>query len=730
MSKEITNREFVSLTPEKVAKRSKSIPTICVIGPTGSGKTTLIYSILNHRLVGIIQVGIGEKKQTTIIPTNFICDERIESENQVALKICRKKFAAKDVHYNVMQKLADLYNDKDIDNDEWADNLDEEFIEDVFEPSDKAYHLKELVPEINLDNMRAVLLPLLEAADKSEPSFSDRVTEKKKMYPKSSKKPMTEIRRMVFEDIIENLGDESPIWREYYKWLDAIGKLVEESLGNVLGENPNEDSNEDKIYEFDLGECGVDAEGARVLQQLFNPYKPYSLIIEEMTLISRPRKELIELNSEDYPLRFCLKDTMGLNQLDDGEAYIKEALDVALSTIPDSIMLLLNLEERDKTLSESCEAIEKKLREASKLDVPVRILLTKADRIIESKINANKEAVSIQLTDYESHILPAIEEVENLSKGYYELFPEQKVDWLSLRYHEEKIDPIQLSLKKLGSEQIHRFTPEGLYNCVYSAIEDTQKRILPKGIKYPVFVSVIDENAPAIGFSVNEELLQTEIGDIQNKLVLDKALVNGYQITDSTRIHGRSVVCYYNNLRQGRGYTTRAKVYGNFSINMKGMLLNLLRQYLPEFMTMYNAKAIKTVTDNIGLADLEKIIKVMDVDGSLSEDALKDVNPALVESQKDRDNQVLHYIFKNYFTSEDKYYLVIDKVAKKLSYNNKWVSEQIDEIYQRPISYDETIRMMQKRFLEIFGTKEFSELIVKEIEKAMTEIANKMFVVI
>ena len=96
---------------------------------------------------------------------------------------------------------------------------------------------------------------------------------------------------------------------------------------------------------------------------------------------------------------------------------------------------------------------------ASKLDVPVRILLTKADRIIESKINANKEAVSIQLTDYESHILPAIEEVENLSKRYYELFPEQKVDWLSLRYHEEKIDPIQLSLKKLGSEQIQRFTP-------------------------------------------------------------------------------------------------------------------------------------------------------------------------------------------------------------------------------------------------------------------------------
>lgn len=726
MCKDKRIRSFTSLTPAKVARRSKSIPTICVIGPTGSGKTTLIYSILNHRLVGIIQVGIGEKKQTTIIPTNFICDERIEEENQVALKICMKQFAAKDVHYNVILKLADLYNDKDIDNDEWADNLDEKFIETVFEPDDKAYHLKELVPVIDLDNMRNVLLPLLEAADKTEPSFSDRVAEKKKMYPKSSKKPMAEIRRMVFEDIIEGLGDNSPIWQKYYDWLNGIGSIVKDRLIDVLGEAPTKD----KIYEFDLGEQGIETDGVRVLQELFNPYKAYSLVIEEMTLISRPRKELIELDSEDYPLRFCLKDTMGLNQLEDGEAYIKEALDIALSTIPDSIMLLLNLEERDKTLSESCDAIEKKLKEASKLDVPVRILLTKADRIIESKINANKQAVSIQLTDYDNHILEAIKEVEDLSKRYYDLFPDQDVDWLSLRYHEEKIDPIQLSLKKLGSDQIRRFTPEGLYNSVYSAIEDTQKRVLPQGIKYPVFVSVIDENIPAISFTANESLLATEVSDIQSRLISDKALINGYQITDPTRIHGRSVVCYYSNLRQGRGHTTRAKVYGNFSINMKGMLLNLLRQYIPEFMTLYNAKAIKTVIDNIEIDDLEKLIDCMDSDGTLAENALRDVNPTLVEDKESRDNQVLHYIFKNYFMSSDKYYYVMDKVAKNLSYSNEWVSKQIDGIYQMPISYDETIRIMQEKFLDIFKTKEFSKLIVEEIGKAMTEIANKMFIII
>lgn len=726
MCKDKTIRQFISLSPAKVARRSKSIPSICVIGPTGSGKTTLIYAVLNHRVVCIIQVGIGEKKQTTIIPTNFICDERIEDENQVALKICMKVFAAKDVHYNVMTQLSNLYNDKDIDRDEWEENLDEEFIEKVFEPEDKAYHLKDLVPEIDLNEMTAVLIPLLEEADKAKPSFYDRVAEKKKMYPKSSKKPIAEIRRMVFEDIIEALGENSNIWKKYFGWLNGIGDTVKDKLQSVLGEIPAQD----RIYEFDLGEVGADTKGARVLRELFDPYKPYSLVIEEMTLISRPRRELIELNREDYPLRFCLRDTMGLNQLEDGEAYIKEALDVALSTIPDSIMLLLNLEERDKTLSESCDAIGKKLKEASKLDVPVRILLTKADRIIESKVNANKEAVSIQLTDYENHILGAIEEVKNLRKPYLDMFPEQEVDWISLRYHEEKIDPIQLSLKALESEHVRRFTPEGLYDAVYSAIVETQKRVLPKGFTYPVFVSVIDENKPAIGFEANEGLLMAEVSDIQNKLTTDKAVINGYQITDSTRIHGRSVVCYYNNLRQGRGYTTHAKVYGNFSINMKGLLFNLLSQYIPKFTTLYIAKVIKTVTNNIGTEDLGKLIGMMDPDGHLTDIALKDVNPALIESIDDRNTQILHIIFKDYFENSDKYYSVIDKVAKGLSYSNKCIGDQIDAVYQMPISYDDTIRIMQAKFLEIFKEDNFCNLIAKEIGTAMTEMANKMFIII
>ena len=167
----------------------------------------------------------------------------------------------------------------------------------IFEPDDKAYHLGSLVSEIDVHEMSQILIPLLETADNAEPSFSDRVAEKKKMYPKTSKKPMSEIRRMVFEDIIESLGKSSEVWRKYYDWLNSIGDAVKNQLQSVLGEIPEED----KIYEFDLGDADSDTDGERVLHELFNPYKPYSLVIEEMTLISRPRKELIELNHEDYP---------------------------------------------------------------------------------------------------------------------------------------------------------------------------------------------------------------------------------------------------------------------------------------------------------------------------------------------------------------------------------------------------------------------------------------------
>ena len=56
------------LHPREVMKRIKSAATIVAIGPSSSGKSTLIYALVNHRVVVFINKGIGDKSRTTIIP--------------------------------------------------------------------------------------------------------------------------------------------------------------------------------------------------------------------------------------------------------------------------------------------------------------------------------------------------------------------------------------------------------------------------------------------------------------------------------------------------------------------------------------------------------------------------------------------------------------------------------------------------------------------------------------
>ena len=86
------------ITAISALKRGNSAPQLVVVAPSGSGKSTLIYLLLNHRLIPFMKIGIGEKSQTTIIPCEFIFDERIKDEGSFAIKIVKKGYASKKVH--------------------------------------------------------------------------------------------------------------------------------------------------------------------------------------------------------------------------------------------------------------------------------------------------------------------------------------------------------------------------------------------------------------------------------------------------------------------------------------------------------------------------------------------------------------------------------------------------------------------------------------------------------
>lgn len=720
-------QEIARLMPREAHKRIKTAQSIVVIGPTSSGKSTLIYALVNHQIIKFILVGVGDKCQTTIIPCNFLFDERIEKGEFFSIQIRTKVFSPKQIHIKIVEILAKQFALCGYEAEETISSIDSEVMLGILEPADAEYHLGKIVNEISIEDFKNIVNKALTIIEDAEESFYNRVKKKKK-EPDKRKVSIDEIRCIIMEDMWNELPE--PIREEYQNWLNSIGEKITQRLNICLGANSGVES----INEFSVVEDDILPYGGMILQSLFDPYEPYSLIVEEMTMACRPRDELIDMFYDKIPLRFCLRDTMGLNQINMDNNSVKDALDIALNCSPDSILLLMNLEERDDVIENCCEAINSKIGKAQRLDVPVHVIFTKADRVLSNIINkADRKTVELTQADYTEHIEAAIDIMENSIEGYLSHLMESSATWLSIRYLEEKIDPIQCALKEVTSPLIEKFTRNGLYRKIDEILKETQMRILPKGVTSPLYVTVKDTGLPAVEIKIDPIVLSKEFNQIQEVLTKDKAVVNGYQITDTRRIHGRSVVRYYENLQIGLGYTTNAYVYGNFSINMKGMLKKVLENKIPDFLTLYQSEVIKTLADNMDDVELDKVIAELDENEQITQFAFADINPAIFDDLplKVKKIQKLHLIFRHYFGSSDKFYMVIDRVAFNLSYGNDAIKKMTDAIYNKPyITYDETIRLMQENFKKQYGSPNFADVLAAEMSSAMTELVNKMFVII
>lgn len=722
-------RNFNLLTSKQALERMKSAQTIVVVGPTSSGKSTLIYALVNQHIIGFISTGIGDKCQTTIIPCNFLFDERINEDKYFSLRIRTKKFTGKVIHLEIMEMLANQFTMNGMCAEDTLDAIDEKTFKFILEPKNSAYHLDKIADMIPIKEFKKVIADSLSELEKAEPSFIERVNIKKKEYQKQ-KVLISIIRKMVFEEMWDEL--DSSFKEEYYNWLKSIGDKITDRLSKLMGTSDNLEN----INEYSAEKDDSCSYGGTILRTLFDPFQPFSLIVEDMVLACRPRHELIEKADENVPLRFCLRDTMGLNQIDMDNNSIKDALDIALNCSPDSILLLMSLEEREDVIVNSCEVINEKIGKAQKLDIPVNVIFTKADRIITNIISKfEKETLELTQLDYDKNITEAIAIMENSIQKYKSILPQESTTWLSIRYKEEKIDPIQIALHKIDSIEflkwLIKFKPEGLYQKIGDIIHDTQQRILPNDMTNPLFVTVKHPEKPAVKIEINGDVISDIFKQIQIRLTEDKAIVNGYLITSKYAINGRSVVAYYNKLQHGQGHTTRAKVYGNFSINMKRMLNNILCQLVPNFAILYNSGAVGTVIDNLDEREVNRIVKIMDSNPVIIKHVCSDLNPALFDFTPQASmTQQLHILFKDYFRDTGKYYMVMDKVAFNLSYGNSKIQDIIDTIYAKYISYDATIRKMQETYKEIFATKDFADIIAEEIGNAMTDLINKMFIII
>lgn len=704
------------VTALSALKRRSSAPQLVVVAPSGSGKSTLIYLLLNRRLIPYMKIGIGEKSQTTIIPCEFCFDERIADEETFAIQIMKKEYVAKDIHMAILTVLMDLFGRNDCDTKDTMDDFGEKVFEQIIEPEEAHYHLGKIRNDISLDELKEALTPLLDYMVKND--FKAKVKQRRDEL-KSKKVKLPEVREMIFEEMFENMPGN--IKSEYDQWLKKIGIVIEKMLRSAIG---------DGMFSPKMVQYSLEGEenGINVLETLFDPYAPYSLVIDHISIACRPRKELIDIaqiKSPELPFRFCIRDTMGLTQKGIDATSTKEGLEAALNCKADTILFLLSLEERDDTLTECCKAlVEKKeeLMKKSHLDTSVYVLFTKADRKVENLINKrNTGDLYIGEDAYTQNIQDVLSDIEKMIHKYADVLPQEEVGWLSMRYLRDSY-----ILKSLdGDERKRNFEPEGLFEKIVDYSMKTLRRTLPAGVKNPLFVTAIEPDKPAIQVSVDPDKIKAEIKSMQHRLCEEKDIVNGYVISDKTpRLHGRSVSVYWKNLMIGLGHKTRASVYGNFAINMKGLLRRILTSTFVSFAKFDENSAVEFTADNLEDNELMKIVRTL----SGNDDIEVGLNPALGE--KNIALQRLYEFYVGYFMDESRFASLIDRVAFDLSYGNPYLKKSLTKIYNNTPGYDGAMRKLQSSFKVFFGSEEFIKMLISEFNQVMTEMVNKTFIII
>jgi hypothetical protein len=553
-----------------------------------------------------------------------------------------------------------------------------------------------------------------------ENGFREKVKQRRDEL-KSKKVKLSEVRELIFEEMFEEM-DES-IKADYVAWLNNIGAIVSEMLLNAIGAILFGH----EMVEYSLADC-TDNNGTEILTALFDPLTPYNLIIDHISIASRPRKELIDIaknKSPDMPFRFCIRDTMGLTQKGIDAASAKDALEVALNCKADTILFLMSLEDRDDALTECCKAlVEKKdeLKRKSHLDTSVYVLFTKADRIVENLINKrNSGGLYIDEDTYTLNIQDVLTSIEGMVSTYANMIPQEEVGWLSMRYVKDNY-----ILKSLKDDPRKRnFEPEGLFDKIVDFSMKTLQSSLPVGVNDPLFVTAIEPNDPVIKVSVNPDMIKENITEMQQALSGDADIVNGYIISDKTpRIHGRSVYRYWHNLALGLGYATRANVYGNFAINMKGLLKRMIKNAFPSFEEFDKHCAVTFTADNLSDEVFQDVMKTL----FSGEDIEAGMNPAL--GNRNIYLQRLYEFYKVYFMEESRYASLVERVSYDMSYGNDEIKKRLTAIYNNTPGYDSAMRKLQISFKELFGSEDFSKILIVELNSVMTDMVNKMFVAI
>lgn len=519
--------------------QGSGVPTVAVVG-SFENQLDFISDLVNNSVAEGIMKSV---KDSFPIPVSILLNERLGREDEFAVKINTKHFVAKTIHAEVLKVLTRLFCYKRYKAAGTISAVTEQEFYKILKPDDGFYSLESVDNQISIEEFKEAILQPLE---EMEVSFNERVEEEKENLRKQRRKLAgSVVREMVFDEMWNEL--ESGVTEKYSIWLNEIGNKVREHLANFVGE-------------ISIPERGsVTCDSPAALSALFDVSQPFNLVVENFTVVCRPRKELQEVGV----FRACFKFASTPK-----EGTIFSGFNFACNSNPDRVLFLLNLEEWTKS------GIPDDFWKRVKVEQPVSMILTGANEIVDDFVSKRAEDFTrVRQEDYDRWIEDVVSRIEAVSTKCKNALPATaEVAWNSLRFFAEQIDPVQKAVRKWNQSKLEHFTPEGFYKEVCKLVQDTQ-------------MSASFEKLPQVkstGLSVHLEGSKI-VEEIVEALTKNKAIVNRYLLIKVSGVKSQDVIVYYERLQRGQGYTC-----DEFSLNMKGAVRRVLREAIPNLTVLFD----------------------------------------------------------------------------------------------------------------------------------------------
>lgn len=561
-------------------RQQESAPSITLMGPTSSGKSSLITSILSSESNKLLSKNIGITAQTTVIPLMLMLNNRLNIAEVLIQGIERDVSAYSDFKDSVTTELTNaLYNERD-ELDEFI--VTEKLIKAILNPENRAFHAYEFAEAKKLiTSLTDILSKVCEYIINSPESLAK--TANTQYKAQRLKKPSLKKIHIYAALVDERFGEYLHKNSDYtpYKWYGTLLSSIRAHMDkmwthrdrNVLIVNLNEDDRAEVLME-----------------NLYGDNSACSLLYKEIRYVTCPSQLLIDTyrkKSNIYnsrTIKLNVLDTVGLTQTSQERDTISDNMDSILDRDTDALLFLCAADEQP-TVYETCISLlhEKQNKIAGK---PVIVCRTKADLLIRN-MAAKAYQTKTGFTEYPK---------DNSIYGKYikEAFSDFLDIFINNPKHDENKLGIQCSIPKMEYVSLAPDIAEIMNPHIDDAISTNRIREILFGLVEQVDL-LLNNGKPRLwlhSISLEELPLNAIINDISPlattiaHAMIAKNQTEGNQyrkyISLKDTYHGRSVNCFRQKLLHGDGHETNAYYYDNFRLFITQMAARWLRELLPK----------------------------------------------------------------------------------------------------------------------------------------------------